>query len=206
MVSWRGPGARFAVAARPTEGLTKTDDVKISNPTNAAARVPIRSSLVELVGAFSRMAGTLLRACRVVNVRTRVIGTETPAARGKTGNFALTAFIERPNVTRSSRPLKWPSQNSLWKPAMVLPRNRISTPALARGKVQSIDRCRYAEANFEQHDQTISQSALVPRSRHAPCARDHSTGVRLGPFALERPRLMPRDVAVLRVRIREEVT
>src|SRR5262249_51643091 len=38
---------------------------------------------------------------------------------------------------------------SLWKPALVLPRTRLSAPAVASGKVQSIDRCPYAEAKSE---------------------------------------------------------
>src|SRR5205823_3225408 len=98
------------------------------------------------------------------------------------------------------------ASDSLWKPAMVLPRNRASAPALARGKVQSNDRCRYAEANFQQRIPRSARALSYFDSRQAPCARDRTTGVRLGPIAFDRPRVVLAGASRAAGHIREEVT
>jgi hypothetical protein len=64
------------------------------------------------------------------------------------GNFALTPFLERPNVTPSFEPNRDGRIKLALETCNGVASQFISTPALARGKVQSIDRCRYAEATF----------------------------------------------------------
>src|SRR5258705_6275421 len=133
-----GPGARFATEAWAGYGVSAEcgASAAIIRTTNGMRNPRIRPP-GEISCDFHRMERTLRRARDAVKVR----------ALRKRAIFALTAYGVDDNVPASFGPARTANADSLWKPAMVLPRTCSSASALARGKVQSTtDRCRYADA------------------------------------------------------------